>query len=193
MTRYAEEIERQMQRYYQTLSEKDRRRYAAIEAVKFGYGGRGYICELLGCDYKTLAKGIEELQDENLSLQTKIRKVGGGAKPATEKYPGLTEAFLRVIDKHTAGSPMDEQLKWTNMAYREIVQKLVEQGFEVSVRVVRNLLIKHNFHKRKALKTKAGRPSPQRDEQFKKIALLKAAYKESGNPILSMDTKKKSQ
>jgi len=61
MIGYSSEVERQMKCFYHSLSEKDRRRYAAVEAVKLGHGGKKYICDLLGCHFDTLIKGIDEL------------------------------------------------------------------------------------------------------------------------------------
>jgi len=190
MKGYPSEIEEQMQRYYQTLSEKDRRRYAAVEAIKLGYGGKGYICKLFGCDYKTLSRGIEEIQDKNIVDKAGIRRPGAGQKPAIENQ-GLTEAFFRVLAKHTAGSPMEEKVKWTNLTRKQIAEKLEKEGFQLSVTVVKKLLDKHNFCRRKARKTKSGRQTENRDEQFQKIDWLKEAYNKSHNPVLSMDSKKK--
>lgn len=90
---YPGEIEVQMQRYYESLSEKDRRRYAAIEAVKLGYGGQAYICRLLGCHHETLQLGLRELQDEMVLGQKRIRQPGGGRKSAFETIGGLDKAF----------------------------------------------------------------------------------------------------
>jgi hypothetical protein len=193
MKKYSSEIEKQMQRYYQTLSEKDRRRYAAIEAIKLGHSGKRYIRELFGCDYKTIAKGIAEIRDEKILWEQRIRKQGGGAKQKTQKYTGLNEAFFRVLDKHTAGSPMDERIKWTNLTHKEIAKKLDEEGFEVSATVVKKLLKENQFRRRKALKTKSGKQCQNRDEQFRKIDWLKAIYFQKNEPILSMDSKKKNQ
>jgi hypothetical protein len=97
------------------LSEKDRRRYAAIEAVKLGYGGQVYIRQLFRCHHETLALGLSELEDETRLEQKGIRQAGGGRKSAFETITGLDEAFLRVLERHTAGSPMDEKVKWTNL------------------------------------------------------------------------------
>jgi hypothetical protein len=191
MKRYRSEIEKQMQKYYQTLSEKDRRRYAAIEAIKLDYGGKGYICELFGCDYKTIAKGIEELENEEILNQKGIRKTGGGHKEATEKHEGLTDAFFRVIEKYTAGSPVNEKIKWTNLTHNEIAEKIEEEGIKISRKVAKKLLKNHNFRKRKALKTRSGRQCENRDEQFQKIDWLKGTYHKRDNPIVSMDAKKK--
>jgi transcriptional regulator NrdR family protein len=190
MQSYPAEIEAQMQRYYQSLSEKDRRRYAAIEAVKLGYGGQAYIRRLFGCHHETLALGTAELEDEAALKRERIRQVGGGRKTAFETIAGLDEAFLRVIEQHTAGSPMDETIKWTNLKRHEIATLLQQEGIEVSVTVVDQLLEKYNFRKRKAVKTLATGESEHRNEQFETIDRLKQAYQGAGNPVMSMDTKK---
>jgi hypothetical protein len=193
MKKYPEEIEKQMKRYYQTLSEKDRRRYAAIEAIKLEYGNRSYICELFCCDYKTVAKGIKELRNEKILLQQRVRQEGGGAKAKVKTELGLKQAFLNVLKEHIAGSPTNEKFRWTNLSQKEIAKKLEEQGFKVSVNIVKQLLNENKFGHRKASKTKAGKQCIGRDEQFKKIAWLKENYLQNGNPVISMDTKKKNQ
>jgi hypothetical protein len=189
---YPAVIEAQMQRYYQSLNEKDRRRYAAIEAVKLGYGGQAYIRRLFGCHHETLALGMAELEDETALNGERIRQVGGGRKSAFETIAGLDEAFLRVLEQHTAGSPMDETVKWTNLKRHEIAALLAAEGIEVSVTVVDQLLAKHNFRKRKAVKTLATGKSDHRNEQFETIERLKQQYQAAGNPVMSMDTKKES-
>lgn len=190
MQAYPSKIEAKMQRYYQSLCERERRRYAAIEAVKLGYGGQAYIRRLFGCHHATLALGMAELEDETALEQKRIRKVGGGRKTAFEKIAGLDEAFLRVLEQHTAGSPMDETIKWTNLKRHEIAALLQDEGIKVSVTVVDQLLKKHNFRKRKAVKILATGKSKHRNEQFETIERLKQAYQGAGNPVLSMDTKK---
>jgi hypothetical protein len=190
MQPYAAPIEAQMQRYYQSLSEKDRRRYAAIEAVKLGYGGQAYIRRLFGCHHETLALGLAELEDKTALEAERIRQVGGGRKSAFETIADLDAAFLRVVAQHTAGSPMDETVKWTNLKRHELAALLGKEGIAVSVTVVDQLLEKHNFRKRKAVKNLSAGESEQRNEQFEKIESLKQAYTAAGNPIMSMDTKK---
>jgi len=90
---------------------KDRRRYAAIEAVKLGWGGITYISQLFGCDYYTIRFGIEKLDDESAMSMSEIRRTGGGRKSAFETIEGLDSAFLQVIAQHTAGSPMGSVIK----------------------------------------------------------------------------------
>lgn len=80
MTPYPAGIEAQMQRYYQSLSEKDRRRYAGIEAAKLGYGGIKYISQLLGCDYGAIKYGMRELDDTAALSQQGMRQAGGRSK-----------------------------------------------------------------------------------------------------------------
>lgn len=192
MKSYSPEIEQHMQQFYQTLSEKDRRRYAAIEALKLGYGGISYICRLFHCDYSTVTHGIEDFHNESALQQQAIRQSGGGRKSAFETIPDLDATFLRVLSDHTAGSPMDDTVKWTNLTRQEIVTLLQDAGITVSVTVVDQLLAKHHFRKRKAVKTVATGAHAERDAQFENIARLKAEYQAAGNPILSMDVKKKS-
>ena len=192
MKSYPTEIEQHMQRFYQTLSEKDRRRYAAIEALKLGYGGISDICQLFDCDYRAVAHGIEDFHSETALQQLAIRQPGGGRKSAFETIPDLDTIFLRVLAEHTAGSPMDETIKWTHLTRQEIATLLADAGVAVSVTVVDQLLEKHHFRKRKAVKTVATGAHDQRDAQFENSARLKADYHAAGNPILSMDVKKKS-
>jgi hypothetical protein len=184
--------EEQMKSYYESLSEKDRRRYAAIEANQRGYGGLGQICKLLGCNYRTIRKGITELKQASLLKSSRIRRPGGGRKKAIETIAGINEAFLSIIENHTAGSPMNQELKWTNLTRQQIADLLATAGISVSVTVVDQLLLNHQFHRRKAVKTKACGSSEHRNEQFEKIAVLKREYGAQGNPVMSMDSKKKS-
>lgn len=189
---YSSEIEARMRKFYRTLSEKDRRRYAAIEAKKLGYGGVSYICRVLECNDRTVNRGIAELEGALPDDETRIRQPGGGRKSKLATTPGLEAAFLQVIENHTAGSPMDAEVKWTNLSREELAFRIQAKGFQVSVTVVDQLLEKHNFRRRQAFKSEAGKQVPQRDEQFKNIESLKQAYHEQGNPVMSMDVKKKS-
>ena len=190
---YSPEIESQMRNFYNSLSEKDRRRYAAIEVTKFGYGGTAYISHILQCDEKTITRGQRDLNTELSSETTRVRQKGAGRKHVLATTQGLDDAFLDILKNNTAGSPMDETIKWTNLSRPAIAKKLEEQGFKVSVTVVDRLLKKHDFRRRQAFKVEAGKKNiPQRDEQFKNIEDLKQQYILEGNPVLSMDVKKKS-
>jgi len=77
---YSAEIEEKMQRFFGWLSEKDRRRYAAVEAAKLGHGGIEYIARVLACDPKTIRQGLHDLEDEEDAAARRIRKKGGDAR-----------------------------------------------------------------------------------------------------------------
>ena len=79
-TPFSEETEQRMRDFYRSLNEKDRRRYAGLEAEKLGHGGISYISEILGCDRKTVSKGIEELLDPPDLDPSRVRREGGTAK-----------------------------------------------------------------------------------------------------------------
>ncbi len=110
---------------------------------------------MISCHHETLALGLAELEDESALVRKQIRQPGGVRQSAFETIPELDEAFLRVLERHTAGSPMDETVKWTNLKRHEIAAPLKEEGIESSVTVIGQLLEKHHFRKRKAVKTLA--------------------------------------
>lgn len=178
--------------FLSTLSEKDRRRYAATQAMQLGRGGLSQACKLFSTSFKTVARGIRELNDPDALAMQSIRRPGGGRKRIVETCRGeIDEAFHKVIREHTAGSPMDETIKWTNLKRKEIAERLVDEGFKVSVTVVDQLLKRHDYRKRKAQKKIPGGKSKHRNEQFLNINKLVHDYHSRGNPVMSMDTKKK--
>jgi hypothetical protein len=193
MLSYSPSIEDQMRSFYQSLSEKDRRRYAAVEAAKLDRGGISYIARVLGCDRHTIRQGLEELGDPAALDQSRIRRPGGGRKPREDMIPDLDRTFLRVLQDHTAGSPMSSDIKWTNLTRRQIKDHLAQDhGIEVSVTVIKRLLKQHGFVRRQAQKRTRTGNHADRDAQFQKIAKLKENYLAAGNPVVSIDTKKRS-
>ena len=93
MPTYPPEIERAMKKYYATLSEKDRRRYVAVEALKLGFGGQSYIAKVLGCSEKTVSRGLDELAQlpEDPEYEPAIRQAGGGRKRYDERHENIDE------------------------------------------------------------------------------------------------------
>lgn len=188
---YPKEVEIQMQELYNRLSEKDKRLYAGVEASKLPYGGITYIAELFGCSRDTISTGIKELTEEETLPRNRSRKLGGGRKTTLKKETDISEVFLQLLKEHTAGDPMNEAIKWTNLTGAQIGGLLAKKGFKVSRNIVRKLLKKHGYVKRKALKKKAAGGHVDRNAQFERIAELKDLYTTEGNPVLSVDTKKK--
>ncbi len=188
---YEVAIEQAMSTFYQTLNQKDKRRYAAVEAMKLGHGGQSYVARILGCSRKTVYKGLKEIEN-GYQKDPRIRESGGGRKPYTSKHPNIDEPFLAVLKLHTAGDPMKEEVIWTNLTQREIALRLEEgYGIKVSQTVIKQLLKKHNFRRRKAQKRRTMKQHALRNEQFENIARLRAEYEAAGQPICSMDSKKK--
>jgi Rhodopirellula transposase DDE domain len=103
----------------------------------------------------------------------------------------LDDNFLAILRDFTAGDPMREGVVWTNLGPAQIAERLAEKGTPVSVPVVRQLLDRHGYVRRKAQKRLATRQHKDRDQQFLNIARLRAEYEASRNPIKSIDTKKK--
>ena len=103
----------------------------------------------------------------------------------------LSENFLRVLRDHTAGDPMKPEVKWTNLSRRQIARRMAERGTPVSRRVIAQLLHRHGYRRRKAVKKVTMGSHPDRNSQFETIARLKAEYRDAGRPVLSIDTKKK--
>ena len=106
---YPPDVEHAMQTLYRSLRENDRRRYAAVEAAKLGHGGLDYIAALFGCDPKTVRRGQQELrrcaeQDpDEVGPDERVRRPGGGRKPARERLPDLVPSFHAILEDHTAG------------------------------------------------------------------------------------------
>lgn len=196
MISYEASIEEEMRKFYNTLSEKDKRRYAAIEAMKLGHGGIVYMAQVLGCNRMTITQGINDLEKLPVDSEydPRIRQPGAGRKRYDEVYPDIDQKFLDILQDYTAGDPIQEGILWTNLTLSEIADRLAEKhGVYVSVTVIDQLLDKHNYRRRKAQKKETMKTVEDRDAQFENIARFKREYESSGNPIISFDTKKKEQ
>jgi hypothetical protein len=191
--KYSQEVENQMKSFYESLSEKEKRRYAALEASKLGHGGQRYICTLLECSPTTLRVGREEMLHGSNVPKGRTRRPGGGKKRIMEKIENIDEIFLEIVKDHTAGSPMDEEVKWTNLGPKAISKVFRERGYSISEYIVKQLLKKHKYVQRKMQKTKTVKEAEYRDEQFKNINKLKEEHINKGDPVISLDVKKKRQ
>jgi hypothetical protein len=189
MSPYTRDVEKTMRAFYRSLRENDRRRYAAVEAAKLGHGGTEYISQVLGVDPKTIRQGQRDLEDLPEGPSSQIREPGGGRKRKIDDDPKIDEDFRKVLVEHTAGSPTEESLIWTNLTKTEIVDLMQDCGSYVSVHIVDQLLDRHDYHERKALRMEPLSRHPDRNSQFETIARIKSEYLDSPNPILSIDLK----
>lgn len=121
----------------------------------------------------------------------RVRKKGGGCKPLSERQAQMETNFLALLAQFTAGDPMRECVLWTNLSVREISRRLAAMGTPASRGVVRQLLRKHRLGQRKACKKKSLGTHRDRDAQFRNIARIKTEYLAAGDPVISIDSKKK--
>ena len=107
---YSNEVEQSMKDFFTSLSEKDSRRYAAVEAQKLGRSGICYIAKVLGCSRTTIYAGLKELKTlPEKKHDSRIRGKGAGRKGYEETHAGLDEAFLVILKDDIAGDPMNEK------------------------------------------------------------------------------------
>lgn len=189
---YPEKTRHWMRAFYQRLSEKDRRCYAALEAEKLGHGGITLVCELFGCCRDTVRQGIAELETPSLlPPEDRIRSPGGGRKGVLHEQERLEEELDAILQDTIAGDPMNPSVQWTHLNARQIQEALAERGIRLAENTVRGLLKKKELVKRKAQKRVALGSYEQRDDQFRHIVSLLEEYERAGNPAISVDTKKK--
>ncbi len=191
MEPYPPEVEQAMTSFCRSLREHDRRRYAAVEAAKLGHGGIEYISRLLDIAPNTIRQGRRDLDGLPDRPQPRVRRPGGGRKRRIDREPELEEEFHEVLRDHTAGSPAEEHLIWTDLTAAAIAERMAERGRDVNVHVVDQLLDRHGYHRRQAQRARPLGEHPDRNDQFENIARLKREYLKTDNPILSIDTKKK--
>jgi hypothetical protein len=189
---YSPDIEQLLRQYYQSLSEKDRRRFAALEAIKLGHGGIRYIAQVLACDPHTVKDGMRELKQlPDDPVGSRVRKPGGGRKKTEVKHTDLIQQVQDTIKDRIAGDPMRQDVVWTDLTPQEISTSLRERAVCAGPRIVRRILDGLGFARRQMLKVLPGGDSPHRDAQFRHLAHLIQEFLEVGNPVLSIDTKKK--
>ena len=174
-----------------TLNEAQARWYVAREAVALGRGGLKAMHELTGMSRPTILRGIRELEEQKpLSVAERIRRVGGGRKRLEYDDPKLQTALERIMDENTAGDPMS-LLKWTNKATAKIAEELTRQGHPISDETVRRRLAKMEYSLQANKKELEGHSPPERDAQFRYINQQVKRHVARGEPVLSVDTKKK--
>ncbi len=145
------DLEDQIILFYNSLPEIAKRRYVALECLKGGSGSKTYYHNLLGCAYATIVKGIQELNNDNIVPFCGSRKAGGGSANKADNALVMS-AFLRVIESSTAGTPTSEEAKWTYLGLQQIADLMKLEGVSISPSVVKKLLKKFGYVKRKSQK-----------------------------------------
>jgi hypothetical protein len=172
------------------LDEAQARWYVAREAIAIGRGGVKAMQQLTGMSRPTIIRGIRELRVGNLPPEGRVRRPGAGRKRLEQMDPGLTQALQRIMEETTAGDPMS-LLRWTHKSTETIADELTRLGHPVSSDSVGRRLRSLGYSLQANLKDDEG-PSPdERDEQFRYINRQVRRFLRRGDPIISVDTKKK--
>jgi hypothetical protein len=174
------------------LNERSRRIWAATEAELLGYGGQTVVHEATGLSGTTIRRGIVELATaagERVGLE-RIRKTGGGRKSKAALDKQLKEDISRIIEASTGGDP-ETPLLWTAKSTRAIAEELNQEAARVSHSLVAKLLDEMDYSLQGTRKVKEGADHPDRDAQFRFIAEKTSAFQQAGQPVISVDTKKK--
>jgi hypothetical protein len=181
------------------LDERRRRLWAAAEAMALGHGGITAVAAATGLQRATIRVGVRELQGgpptstepgRVADAAHGVRAPGGGRKPLTTEDPTLVHDLEALVEPVTRGDPMSP-LRWTCKSTRQLAAELVRQGHQVSHTTVAELLHALNYSLQATRKTKEGSDHPNRDAQFAYINEQTRAFQQRGQPVISVDCKKK--
>ena len=173
------------------LNERTRRLWSAVEAKALGRGGVRLVAQATGQSRTTITQGMKELQfAENVETPQRIRQAGGGRKGALEKTPQIESALLEILEPTVRGEP-DSPLLWTTNSLRKLAATLKQQGYAVSHTLVGQILKGLGFSLQANRKTEEGQSHPDRDAQFNHIHQQVLDYQKEGQPVISVDAKKK--
>ena len=171
------------------MNEMQRRVLAGAAAEMLGRGGKTAVASASGMSRNTVIKAEAEV-NAGIEPSARLRAPGGGDKPLTDRQPGLLEALDELVYPETRGNPMS-RLRWTSKSSTNLAEDLVRQGFEVSPRTVLRLLHRLGYSLQANAKVTEGRQHPDRDAQFGYLNDMAAAFISDGQPVISVDTKKK--
>ena len=176
------------------MDERMRRQWAAAEARSYGWGGIRAVSRATGLSPNTISKGLVELETHEANPSAprsgRLRKPGAGRQRACVADPGLAAALERLVDPVTRGDPQSP-LRWTCKSTTQLARELTRQGHPVSPRTVGRLLKASGYSLQGNRKTKEGADHPDRNAQFEHINGTVADFQKRGQPVISVDTKKK--
>jgi hypothetical protein len=185
---------------YQSLApimdEKVRRCWAASEALALGWGGITLVAQATGLSAVTIRRGVAEMRDSATAAsdaaerEPRIRRPGGGRKRLSESDQTLGSDLEELVDPATRGDPQSP-LRWTCKSTRMLADALVAKGHDVSHQTVARLLHEMDYNLQVNRKTKDGGSHPDRNAQFEYIAKAVRSFQRRGQPVVSVDTKKK--
>jgi transposase len=172
------------------LNERTRRLWAATEAVAYGWGGIAAVMRVTGLSRNTVVRGIREATEPPSLDPARVRAPGGGRKAKAVLDPSLKHAVERLVEPVSRGDP-ESPLRWTCKSTRRLARELAEEGYQVSHRLVAELLHELGYSLQGNRKTKEGADHPDRNAQFEYINRQVSEAMARRQPAISVDTKKK--
>jgi hypothetical protein len=179
---------------YETLSpeltERSRRLWCATEARDIGWGGISLVSRATGVSQATISRGIKELKAEEVLEPGRVRRPGGGRKRLVEKDATLLRDVESLVEPTVSGHP-ECALRWTSKSVRKLAAELRAMGHDISFRTVANVLQDAGYTLQSNRRAQEARSHPDRDAQFRHINRTVLAFQRKGQPVISVDTKKK--
>jgi hypothetical protein len=169
--------------------ERGRRVFAASEARAAGRGGLAAVSAITGLARSTIGRGLKDLEAPALP-RGRVRREGGGARRLTDCDPTLVADLERLVEPATRGDP-ERALLWVSKSLDKLASALAEMGHAISPNSVRKLLTELGFSRQSNRKADEGSRHPDRDAQFEHINARVVAAQAAGQPVISVDTKKK--
>ncbi len=174
------------------LDEKARRLTLGAVARAAGDGGTGAVARMCGASWQTVADGAAELASGQVAPAGRVRRPGAGRKKLAETDPGLVPALLALVEDSSRGDP-ESPLMWTTRSAAHLSGELTAQGHACSPQTAWRLLREQGFSTQANAKVTEGRRHPDRDAQFRYIAAQAREHLAAGQPVISVDAKKKEQ
>lgn len=189
-----EQIELKYAALRDVMDERMRRQWAGAEANAYGWGGVRAVSAATGMSPNTIRKGQAELSHRSRhpeeAIPKRLRRAGGGRRWKIVEYPDLDRALDALIEPGTRGDP-ESALRWTIKSGQRLADELTRQGFAVSENTVLRLLKAKGYSLQGNRKTREGANHPDRDAQFEHINAETKAFQQAGQPVISVDAKKK--
>ena len=171
------------------LDERGRRLFAAAEVRTAGWGGLAVVAEITGLARSTINRGEDDLDTEPLA-KGQVRRTGGGRKAVSEDDPEVVPELQRLVEPATLGDPM-RPLIWVSKSMEKLAETLTAMGHPIGADTVRKELVKLGFSRQVNRKVNEGSKHPDRNAQFEHINTNVVAAQAAGQPVISVDTKKK--
>ena len=173
------------------LDERAQRLVLGAEARALGHGGIGVVARAAGVSRGRVSRGADEVA-AGAGLPGRVRRAGAGRRPAAEADAGLVPALMALVEPGERGDPMSP-LRWTTKSLRHLAGELTRAGHRAGRDTVAQLLRAEGFSLQGTSRTLEGARHPDRDGQFRYISEVVAAFQRAGQPVVSMDAKKKEQ